>query len=162
MSALSSARVVRASRVISSAMASTSSSRARPSSSSSSLKTFVDTHAHMDAVLQKLDIERVDEYFAAVEREEESESAQARLEACITIGCSERSFESTAALSREDSRVYSAFGVHPLSAREWPNAEARVRELARNEPRCVAIGECGLDYHRIPEDEDVEAYKQRQ
>jgi len=143
-------------------MASTSSSRARPSSSSSSLKTFVDTHAHMDAVLQKLDIERVDEYFAAVEREEESESAGARLEACITIGCSERSFESAAALSREDSRVYSAFGVHPLSAREWPNAEARVRELARNEPRCVAIGECGLDYHRIPEDEDVEAYKQRQ
>ena len=115
----------------------------------------------MDAVLQKLDIERVDEYFAAVEREEESESAGARLEACITIGCSERSFESAAALSREDSRV-PASGVHPLSAREWPNAEARVRELARNEPRCVAIGECGLDYHRIPEDEDVEAYKQRQ
>ena len=140
-------------------MASTSSSRARPSSSSSSLKTFVDTHAHMDAVLQKLDIERVDEYFAAVEREEESESAQARLEACITIGCSERSFESAAALSREDSRVYSAFGVHPLSAREWPNAEARVRELARNEPRCVAIGECGLAYKQRQRDAFVAQIK---
>ena len=83
----------------------------------------------MDAVLQKLDIERVDEYFAAVEREEESESAQARLEACITIGCSERSFESTAALSREDSRVYSASACtrSRRGSGRTPSARARAR-----------------------------------
>lgn len=144
-------------------MASTSRSTSSPSArpSSASLKTYVDTHAHMDMVLPKMGVERLDEYFAVVEREREEESAP-RLEACITIGCSERSFESTAALSRADPRVFSAFGVHPLSAEQWNNAEARVRALVRREPRCVAIGECGLDYHRVPEDVDVEAYKERQ
>jgi len=112
-------------------------------------------------VLPKMGVDRLDAYFAVVEREREEESAP-RLEACITIGCSERSFESTAALSRADPRVFSAFGVHPLSAEQWKNAEAHVRALVQHEPRCVAIGECGLDYHRVPEDVDVEAYKERQ
>ena len=122
-------------------MASTSSSRARPSSSSSSLKAF-DTHAaQQDAVLQKLDIERVDEYFAAVEREEESESAQARLEACITIGCSERSFESTAlSRTRACTRRSACTRSRRGSGRTPRRACASSRGTNRGAWRSVSVG----------------------
>lgn len=52
-----------------------------------------------------------------------------------------------------------------------PGARVRTREelfdleyyrtLAEH-PKCVAIGECGLDYYRIPEDADVEIVKEKQ
>ena len=39
-------------------------------------------------------------------------------------------------------------GVHPHDASEWDEAtESALRALLRD-PRCVAVGECGLDYNR--------------
>lgn len=59
-----------------------------------------------------------------------------------------------------------AYGVHPLSAEEWrrDDVRARVRELLTSEPRVVAVGETGLDYHRLPDagPEAVAAYKRAQ
>jgi TatD DNase family protein len=50
-------------------------------------------------------------------------------------------------LADEYERIYIGVGVHPHEAKYW-NAEAdrEIREAAAH-PKCVAIGECGLDYH---------------
>jgi len=52
--------------------------------------------------------------------------------------------------------VYAVIGVHPTYAGEAEeDVTTPLRELAQN-PRVVAIGESGLDYHRLP---SVEAAK---
>jgi TatD DNase family protein len=45
-------------------------------------------------------------------------------------------------------RLYSTAGLHPHHATEYDERiDAQIRTLARD-PRCVAVGECGLDYFR--------------
>lgn len=117
---------------------------------STSAPRYVDTHCHLDQVLRALDLENVDEYLTLAET---FDGARATLDACVTIGCSSSSFDSTARVVRRSEKMYGAYGVHPLSASEWKDAATRdrVRELLTTEPRVVALGETGLDYHRLPE-----------
>ena len=79
----------------------------------------------------------------------------ASLDACLTVACSARAFAYAEALiSGVDAPpgVYAAFGCHPLSACEWfdpaLDLPARARRLVEARGRVVAVGECGLDYHR--------------
>ena len=54
--------------------------------------------------------------------------------------------------------IYASVGIHPTETRKYPSLEAaidEVRALAR-EPRVVAIGEIGLDYHYPDTDRDVQ------
>ncbi len=52
-----------------------------------------------------------------------------------------------AALSNEYRGVYAAVGIHPHDAKAWDTFyEAELRSLAK-QPKVVAIGEIGLDYH---------------
>jgi len=51
------------------------------------------------------------------------------------------------AIARQHDDVWSAVGFHPHEAKDCDDAAfAEIERLAR-EPRVVAIGECGLDYH---------------
>ncbi|QKF64451.1 TatD family hydrolase [Campylobacter corcagiensis] len=45
--------------------------------------------------------------------------------------------------------VFFAVGVHPYNLSDWD--EDRLLEFA-DDPKCVAVGECGLDYFRLKED----------
>ncbi len=59
----------------------------------------------------------------------------------------ESSLRSMALAERYD-HVWFAAGYHPHNAVMWDgDSEARLRELLAH-PKCVAIGETGLDYHR--------------
>jgi len=50
-------------------------------------------------------------------------------------------------LIAEEPRLVATAGIHPHHARDWnPAAEAWLRDLLRN-PRLVAVGETGLDFH---------------
>ena len=46
--------------------------------------------------------------------------------------------------------VYFAVGIHPYDIDKFDEA---TMEKYVNHPKCIAIGECGLDYFRLPEDE---------
>lgn len=46
--------------------------------------------------------------------------------------------------------VYFAVGIHPYDIEKFDES---TMEKYVNHPKCIAIGECGLDYYRLPEDE---------
>ena len=54
-------------------------------------------------------------------------------------------------LAEKYEEVYFAVGIHPYDI-DMYNEE--MMEKYVNHPKCIAIGECGLDYFRLPEDED--------
>jgi TatD DNase family protein len=72
---------------------------------------------------------------------------QAGVDRMITIGTTPYDADRARALAQSHPQVYFAAGIHPhygpqVPAHHWP----RLAELAAD-PRCLAFGEMGLDYH---------------
>ena len=67
--------------------------------------------------------------------------------AVVDVGASLRSTERAIALARKYPFVYAAAGVHPTETGELD--EEGFLRLSRqlNEPKVIAVGEIGLDYH---------------
>jgi len=100
---------------------------------------LTETHAH-------LDYPDFQEDFADILRRAE-EAGVARI---ISIGTSLESSRRAIALAEADPRIFAVAGVHPTTVDEaGGDVRAALRELAGH-PRVVAIGEAGLDYHRLP------------
>jgi len=103
---------------------------------------LIDTHAHLDFPDFAGDLEDV------LRRAE-----QADVKRVITIGTSIEGSRRAIELAENYPSVYAAIGVHPGHAEEAEDdVITPLRELAKN-PRVVAIGETGLDYHRLPTEE---------
>jgi TatD DNase family protein len=100
---------------------------------------LIDTHAHLDFP------DFADDLDAVLARAE-----AAGVTRIISIGTSVESSRRAVALAEKYPQVFAVIGVHPNSADEaGENFIGELRELARN-PRVVALGETGLDYHRLP------------
>jgi TatD DNase family protein len=72
----------------------------------------------------------------------------------ITISTRVQKFAEIAAIAESDPDIFCTVGTHPHQAHEEPEASvAELVSLARH-PKCVGIGEAGLDYHydRAPRD----------
>ena len=91
-----------------------------------------------------------------------AEAAAAGVAQIIVTGSSDESNVRALELANAHPGVlYSTAGVHPHHASEYTDdSDAMIRKLAA-EPRCVAIGECGLDYFRnfSPRDAQLEAFQ---
>ena len=101
---------------------------------------WLDSHCHISA----------DEF--SEDRAETLDRAEAAgVEAFVAIG-SGYGIEHNAravALAQRDARVWAAVGVHPHEAAELDDALRAKLETWISEPRVVAVGECGLDYHYL-------------
>lgn len=103
------------------------------------MTSFYDTHAHLDFP-----------DFAADLPEVLARAAAAGVTRIITIGTDLASSRRAIELSERFAPVFAVVGWHPSHASEAPaDIRAELRELARH-PKVVAIGETGLDYHRLP------------
>jgi TatD DNase family protein len=103
---------------------------------------LIDTHAHLDYPDFTGDFDDV--------LRRATESGVTRI---ITIGTSVESSGRAIALAEKYSNVYAVIGVHPTTADEsGEDVMTPLRDLAKS-PRVVAIGETGLDYHRLPSTE---------
>lgn len=97
---------------------------------------LTDTHAHYDD--EAFDGDR-EEVFAALAEA----GVRAVIDPAVTVETSRRILT----LAEQHPFLYAAVGVHPENCFSYSGAEIEeLRALARH-PKCVAIGEIGLDYH---------------
>lgn len=99
---------------------------------------MIDTHCHL--TFREL-ADRVDDVLAA--------ARDAGVEQVICVGTTPNDAEAAHALAQRHEGVYSTVGVHPHYVQRVADME-KLREAMRrlaDEPRVVAFGEMGLDYH---------------
>ncbi len=110
---------------------------------------IIDTHCHLDDNRYNNDIEEV------------LQKAKAKgVEKFIIPGADPKTLERAVELCETYDGVYFAVGVHPYDARNYDKAYL---EKFVHHPKCVAIGECGLDYYRLPKkDEEIAKEKKLQ
>lgn len=106
---------------------------------------YIDTHAHLDSDVYSRELEQV------VKRALDEDIW------IVTLGSDlESSRRAVEIASRYPTGVYAAVGLHPLKVSADSLAEDKLvdldvfRALAEN-PKVVAIGECGLDYSDLPQ-----------
>ncbi len=105
----------------------------------SSLPVFFDTHAHLDYP-----------EFAPDFAEVLSRAEAAGITRLISIGTNLESSRRAIQLAEKHPAIYAVAGWHPSDVLTAPrDIRPALRELAGH-PKVVAIGETGLDYHRLP------------
>src|SRR3954469_2967272 len=108
---------------------------------------LIETHAHLDYPDFGPDFDDV------LQR-----ATDAGVTRIITIGTSIESSRRAIELAEKYPNVFAVVGFHPSSAEQaQEDVISHLRDLAKSR-RVVAIGETGLDYHRLP---SVEAAKQK-
>jgi TatD DNase family protein len=96
---------------------------------------LIDSHCHLDF-----------EDFAADREAVIARARAAGLQRMITISTRVGEFPKIRALAETYDDVYCTVGTHPHNAGEEEIAAAELVALAQH-PKCVGIGEAGLDYH---------------
>ncbi len=100
---------------------------------------LIETHAHLDYPDFANDFDDV------LRR-----ATEAGVTRIITIGTSIASSRRAVGLAEKYPNIFAVIGVHPTYAAEADeDVITPLRELAKS-PRVVALGETGLDYHRLP------------
>ena len=99
-------------------------------------KNIFDSHAHYDD--EQFDLDR-NELLVSFENNGVS--------GVVCCGVNIETSKFAVELSHKYDFVYSAVGFHPLENSEYKDGDLEIiKELAKG-PKCVAIGEIGLDYH---------------
>jgi TatD DNase family protein len=107
---------------------------------------LIDTHCHLD--FPDFQTERDDIVARAMD---------AGVGQMITISTKVRKFDSIRSIAETYGNVFCSVGTHPHSAADEPDiAIETLIDLSRH-PKCVAIGEAGLDYHYDYAPRDVQA-----
>jgi len=101
---------------------------------------IVDTHIHLDNEKYYDDIEEVI-----------ARAVDEGVKRFVIPGADPKDLPRAKALAAKHKNVYYAVGMHPYDMQSYD--EQTIREYSKD-PNCIAVGECGLDYFRLPEDED--------
>lgn len=110
---------------------------------------IIDTHCHLDDVRYNEDIHEVI-----------ANAKSNGVEKFIIPGADPDTLSRAVEIAEMFDDVYFAAGVHPYDAKNYDRA---LLEKYVNHTKCIAIGECGLDYYRLPEtDEEIAAEKKLQ
>jgi TatD DNase family protein len=110
---------------------------------------IIDTHCHLDDNRYSDDIEDV------VKR-----AIDGGVTKFIIPAADPKTLHRAVELSEQFDEIYFATGVHPYDAVNYDRVEV---EKYIGHPKCVAVGECGLDYYRLPDgNDDIKAEKKLQ
>jgi len=108
---------------------------------------IIDTHCHLDDERYNDDLDEV-----------LHNAQKAGVDKFIIPGADSSTLERAVEISEKYKNVYFAVGVHPYDIEGYDRSYL---EQFVSHPKCVAIGECGLDYFRLPEG-DVEIAKEKE
>ena len=97
---------------------------------------LIDSHCHLD--FPELAADR-----AGVM----SRAAEAGVSGMVTISTRVKRFDEIKAIAEAHDNVWCSVGTHPHNAQEELDISAHDLVRLSKHPRCVAIGEAGLDYH---------------
>ncbi|MBB3949880.1 TatD family hydrolase [Aureimonas jatrophae] len=113
---------------------------------------LVDSHCHLDFA------DFTEDRDAIVER-----ARQAGVGLLVTISTRVARFADLLAITRRYDNVFASVGTHPLNAAEEPHCTVDEYIRLSSEPRVVAIGEAGLDYHydRTPRDVQMSVFRRQ-
>ncbi|MEW6713957.1 MAG: YchF/TatD family DNA exonuclease [Nitrospirota bacterium] len=113
---------------------------------------LIDTHCHLDMEAFEGDID------ATLKR-----AADANIAYIINIGSDREGNIKGLQISRNYPNVYSSVGIHPHDAETFDDAlQSELRSWIK-EPKVVAVGEVGLDYHYMHSSKEaqIEAFKKQ-
>ena len=97
---------------------------------------LIDSHCHLD--------------FPELAADRAGVLARAKAEGVVrmvTISTRVRRFDEIRAIAEENPEIWCSVGTHPHNAQEERDVETSDLVRLAAHPRCVAIGEAGLDYH---------------
>jgi TatD DNase family protein len=110
---------------------------------------IIDTHIHLDDKRYEEDLEEV-----------LNRAREGGVKRFIIPGADVRTLERAISIANTHSDVYFAVGVHPYDKEQFDSLDF---SAYIGHEKCVAIGECGLDYFRLEgSDEEKELEKQEQ
>ena len=109
-----------------------------------------DTHAHYD-----------DERFDCIRDELFWEMNQNGVCGIVSCGCDEASSKKALKMAEQNDFIYAAVGIHPGNIDSGTTVE-QIKALATH-PKCVAIGEIGLDYYWVDDNKQrqIEIFEQQ-
>lgn len=103
---------------------------------------IIDSHCHLDSLDYETRHKNVDEVIDNAKLR----GVQHFISICTTVG----RFEAMKQLTAHRNEVSLSCGVHPLNVEDEPFDYAQLLAFAQD-PKVVAVGETGLDYHYTPE-----------
>ncbi len=108
---------------------------------------MIDSHTHLE-LCEPPDAELV------------AAAADAGVSRIVTVGTDGASCRAALAAAEDFPQVYAAIGRHPNSATGFDDADLAELEALAAHPKCVAIGETGLDYYRdyAPREDQARAF----
>ncbi len=110
---------------------------------------IVDTHVHLD-----------DERYAGDLDEVLSRAREVGVNRYIIPAADPKTLARAVELAEKYDDIFFSVGVHPHDAANYIRED---QEKYISHPKCVAVGEIGLDYYRLPENkEEIEPFKKLQ
>ncbi|MDP8080390.1 TatD family hydrolase [Phocoenobacter skyensis] len=103
---------------------------------------IIDSHCHLNSLDYKTRHKNVDEVL--------DNALQRGVKQVISVCTTLSDFVEMKQLTAHRNEVFLSCGMHPLNVEDEPFEKQRLIQLA-DDPKVVAIGETGLDYHYTPE-----------
>ncbi len=100
---------------------------------------IIDTHCHLND--QRFDEDLNDVIQRAFDH---------GVKGMIIPGADPDELEKAIEIAQSHENIYFAVGVHPYDLKKF---DLSYLKKYIEHPKCIAVGECGLDYYRLPEDE---------
>jgi TatD DNase family protein len=108
---------------------------------------WIDTHCHLPSLTDGADRALADARSAGVDR-------------VVCVGTDVASSRASIALADANLDVFATVGLHPPDAKDFASAWPAIEQMV-GEPRVVAVGETGLDFHYnySPADEQIASFR---
>lgn len=103
---------------------------------------FTDTHCHI-----------LEEYYDSINDILEN-AKNVGINRIINNGCDSKSNNEVLMLSSKYDNIYGALGIHPEYVESYTQKDIKYIKDNLNNPKIIAIGEIGLDYHYTKENKD--------